>query len=121
MAAMEPVERPPHKEHSIAIGGFDGKMEIVDADEIRVCVPTRACIQFWATIIACFVVVALGVFFMIYQGQGSAYYSVGLTMIGLGSGVLIPGTLFLLWYFSDSQKAQITESWRKRRRPNSCP
>lgn len=122
MAAMEPVEeQPARKSHSIAIEGFDGKTEIVEADELRVCVPTKECIQFWATIVACFVVIGLGVFFMIFQGPTSAYYSVGLAMIGLGSGVLIPGTLPLFRYFDNMQQAPIMVSWHRQGRPDSRP
>lgn len=77
--------------HTIAVTGFDGKSSIVEADEIRVCVPTKECIQFWATVIACFLAIAVGVFFMVFQGTGSTYYSVGLALLGLGTGVLIPG------------------------------
>lgn len=122
MAAMEPVEEQrPRKTHNIAIEGFDGKTEIVEADELRVCVPTKECIQFWATIVACFVVIGLGVFFMIFQGPTSVYYSVGLAMIGLGSGVLIPGTLSFFQYSDDVQQVPIMVSWHRQGRPNSCP
>lgn len=85
-------EVPKRKDsHTIAVTGFDGKNDILEADEIRVCVPTKECIQFWATVIACFLAMAIGVFFMVFQGTGSAYYSVGLSLLGLATGVLIPG------------------------------
>lgn len=124
MAAMEPVDQRPQKQHSIAIEGFDGTTEVIAADEIRFCMPTKDCVQFWATIVACFVVIALGVFFMIYQGQSSAYYSVGLTMIGLGSGVLIPGLalIFLVrLQLLNLQQGPIMVPWLRVRRPDSYP
>jgi ABC-type dipeptide/oligopeptide/nickel transport system permease component len=85
---------PPRKEsdHQIAIHGFDGEpTTIVQADEIRFFAPTKKCVTFWSTIIACFLAIGLGVFFMIYQGTTSPYYSFGMALIGLGVGVLIPG------------------------------
>lgn len=114
---MEPV-----KKHSIAIEGFDGQTEIVQADELRVCVPTKACIQFWATIVACFVCIGLGVFFMIYQGTTSAYYSVGLAMIGLGTGCLSRVTSSSLRIsFLTLFQVQTTEVWHQRRMPRARP
>lgn len=88
----EPEPPRPDDDHQIAIHGFDGQAtQIIEADELRVCVPTKQCIAFWATIIACFLAMALGVFFMIYQGTTSPYYSFGMALLGLGVGVLIPG------------------------------
>ncbi len=90
MEAVKP-ERANSENH-IAIASFDGESpKIIKATELRICVPTRSCIQFWATIVACFVAIAVGVFLMIFQGPDSAYYSVGLALLGLATGVLIPG------------------------------
>lgn len=83
------------KQHSIAVSGFDGEdAQIIHADELRVCVPTKQCIQFWATIVACFVAVAIGVILMTVWPSTSAYFPIGNTMLGMGIGVLIPGELF---------------------------
>lgn len=76
--------------HRILITGFDGHNEVVEADEIRFCVPTAECIKFWATVVACFLAVAIGVFFMIYQGSGSPYFPIGSGLLALAIGVLIP-------------------------------
>lgn len=76
--------------HRILITGFDGHHEVVEADEIRLCVPTAECIRFWATVIACFLAIAIGVFFMIFQGSGSPYFFIGEGLLALGVGVLIP-------------------------------
>jgi hypothetical protein len=90
---MEEVK--PKKQHSIAVTGFDGEdAQIIHADELRVCVPTKQCIQFWATIIACFVAVVIGVVLMTVWPPTSAYFPIGNTMMGMGIGVLIPGDAF---------------------------
>jgi hypothetical protein len=79
-------------EHSIAIHGFDGEAtQVIDADEIRFCVPTKTCIQFWATIIACFVAVAIGVVFMLIPDTTGKLFPIGNSLLCLGCGVLIPG------------------------------
>ena len=74
----------------IAVFDADGHLHEVQADEIRICAPTAKCVKFWAHLGAALVVVAIGVFFMIYQGPTSAYFSVGLGLLTLGVGVLIP-------------------------------
>ena len=78
-------------EHRIAVRDCDGNMEIVEADEIRVCVPTAACLKFWATIASCLIAMGLGVFMMIWGGQSSDLFKVGEALVALASGVLLPG------------------------------
>lgn len=114
-------------DNHIAIASFDGESpRIIKATQLRICVPTRSCIQFWATIIACFVAIAVGVFLMIFQGPDSTYYSVGLALLGLATGVLIPGNpLFCGTFFCvvliSCQQDQISRAWWPRRRPNPRP
>lgn len=74
----------------IAIFDADGNLHQVEADEVKVCAPTAKCIKFWAHLGCAMVVVAIGVFFMIFQGTSSNYFSVGLGLLTLGVGVLIP-------------------------------
>jgi hypothetical protein len=88
------MEVEPHRnssEHRIAIQNFDGTSQIVEADELRICVPTKECIKFWALTIACFVSMGIGMFFMIWGGTSSAYFFIGESLLVMGIGVLIPG------------------------------
>jgi hypothetical protein len=85
-------EAPP--EHRIAIHNFDGTNQVVEADELRVCVPTKECLKFWATLVACFIAMAIGIFFMLYDGTESDYFPIGEALLVLGAGVLIPGPDF---------------------------
>jgi len=66
-------------------------MEIVEADEIRVCVPTAACLKFWATIASCMVAMGLGTFLMIWGGEASGLFKAGEALLAAAAGVLIPG------------------------------
>lgn len=77
--------------HTIALRGMDGVVELVQADEIRVCVPTKDCVQFWVTVGTCIVCIGIGVFFMAWQGYGSPYFVIGQALLTLALGVLIPG------------------------------
>jgi len=78
--------------HSIALRDpFNGHTTVVEADEIHLCIPTRECVQFWVTVAACLIALALGVFFMVWQGSQSAYFFIGEGLLGLSIGVLIPG------------------------------
>lgn len=66
-------------------------MEVVEADEIRVCVPTAACLKFWATVVSCIVSMALGAFLMIWGGEASGLFKAGEALLALAAGVLLPG------------------------------
>ena len=77
--------------HRIAVKDCDGNTEIIEADELRVCVPTAACLKFWATIASCIIAMALGTFMMIWGGQSSDLFKVGEALVALASGVLLPG------------------------------
>lgn len=77
--------------HRIAVSDFDGHVRVIKADELRVCMPTRECAQFWVTIVACFFGAGLGVFFMVWGGQASTYFEVGLGLLSVSVGILIPG------------------------------
>jgi hypothetical protein len=92
---MEEIEiiGPPEREtsdHRIAIQRFDGSVEIIQANELRICVPTKKCIQFWLTCVGCLLAVIIGVFFMIYEGSESNYFPIGAALLGTGIGGLVP-------------------------------
>lgn len=74
----------------IAIFDADGNLHQIEADEVKLCAPTAKCIKFWAHLACAIIVVAIGMFFMIYQGTSSNYFSIGLGLLTLGVGVLIP-------------------------------
>ncbi len=78
-------------DHRIAVRDCDGNTEIVEADEIRVCLPTAACLKFWATIASCMVTMGLGTFMMIWGGQASDLFKIGEALVALAAGVLLPG------------------------------
>lgn len=86
------MQETPQREdsHKIIISNFDGTHEVVEADEIHFCLPTGQCVKFWATIIACFISIAIGIFFMIYQGTSSPYFFIGEGLLAMAIGVLIP-------------------------------
>lgn len=77
--------------HTIAIRDYDGHVSFLEADEVRLCVPTSKCIKFWVTVASCLVAIGIGIFFMVFQGTASAYFFIGEGLLGLGIGVLIPG------------------------------
>lgn len=85
---MKPVQR---ESHIIAVSSFNGKTKLVDADEVRVCVPTKECLQFWVSVCTCAASMILGVFFMIYQGTTSVYFNIGLSLLLFAIGTLTPG------------------------------
>lgn len=90
MEAKEP--EPPRRENTIAIAGFDGEAtQIIEADEIRFCAPTKKCIQFWAAIVTAFVAIGVGIALMLIDGTDSKYFATGSTLLGFGIGFLIPG------------------------------
>lgn len=74
----------------VAIFDADGKMHLVDADEVKTCAPTAKCMKFWASFAGAIIVMILGVFFMIYNGTASVYFAIGNSLLTLGVGVLIP-------------------------------
>ena len=89
--------------HRIAVENFDtGSVEIVEADEIRLCLPSKHVLQFWVTVGACLIGIGLGTFFMIWaQPANSAQctqnctsspiFTIGAGLIGTAFGVLLPG------------------------------
>lgn len=76
--------------HTIAVFDADGKMHRVQADEIRMCAPTTKCVTFWVQCFSAVLVIALGTFFMIFQGASSTFFPVGSSLLSLGVGILIP-------------------------------
>lgn len=76
----------------IAIAQFDGsEPQLVRARQLRICVPTRKCVMFWATVIACFIGIALGALFMTFRGPDNPYFYFGTALLSSSIGVLIPG------------------------------
>jgi len=63
---------------------------MVEANELRFCVPTKECVQFWLTCLGALICIAAGIFFMIFQGSTSTYFPIGAALLGLGVGELIP-------------------------------
>lgn len=76
--------------HTIAIQNFDGETEIVEADELRFCLPNKTCIQFWAMMISCFLMIVIGIAFMTIWGPLSPYFFIGEAMMSTSLGILIP-------------------------------
>ena len=98
-------------QHRIAVRDFDGNMEVVEADELRACMPTAACLKFWATIASCLVAMGLAVFLMIWGGPNSDLLKAGTALLGLATGVLIPGPEY------DKVLQKKRKILRRRRRP----
>jgi len=76
--------------HTIAIQTFEGETQIIEADELRVCLPNKACIQFWVMIITCFAMVVIGIVFMTAWDPLSPYFFIGEAMMTTALGILIP-------------------------------
>jgi hypothetical protein len=76
--------------HTIAVFDADGTMHRVQADEIRMCAPTTKCVTFWVQCFSAVMVIALGTFFMIFQGASSTFFPIGSSLLSLGVGILIP-------------------------------
>lgn len=96
---MEEAPAKNPSEHVIAVANFDGSVTKVEANELRVCVPTRECIQFWAHTIACVVAVIAGLLMMcLFRATGpipdSAVFQAGASLLSLGIGVLIPNPAY---------------------------
>jgi hypothetical protein len=94
---MEAEKKP--SEHVIALANFDGSVTKVEANELRVCVPTRECIQFWAHTLACVVAVIAGIVLMaLFRATGpvpdAAVFQAGASLLALGIGVLIPNPAY---------------------------
>jgi len=87
---QEEPAAPPADERRIAIHRFNGEIEIVHADELRICVPTKECVQFWLTCLGSIICIAMGIFFMIFEGSDSTYFPIGSALLGTGVGGLIP-------------------------------
>lgn len=128
---MEKAEIKKQSDHQIAIHGFDGEeAQIITADEIRFCVPTKKCVQFWATIIACFIAIAIGVVFMLISNDTQQLFAIGQALLCLGCGVLIPGnnSSFVRWRMFtvlvcpiNSHQVRTLKVWQQSRRAHPSP
>jgi len=105
MELPELEKEETHKQ--IAIQNFDGSQTIVEADQYKICVPTRKCVQFWAQVFACFTAVIFGLILVglslfsdnvsvVTIGnyttitKDSLAMEVGLSLFFLGFGILVP-------------------------------
>lgn len=92
---MEEEKSKVVQKHSTGILDIDtGKVTIYDTENIRVCVPTWKCMQFWATFLACLIAIGVGLFLMCWQGTNNPYFYTGESLLALGIGVLLPGPKF---------------------------
>lgn len=89
-AAPTPTPKRTVSEHRIAIQKMSGEIEVVEADEYRAFQCTKECVQFWATTMACAVLLVFGVVMMCVRGQGDPLFPMWSSMAALGAGVLIP-------------------------------
>jgi len=91
---MEERKKPEKGDSHIAIQHFDGKVEVVEATQLRVCVPTKECIIFWfhmlAAVFACLAGIVLMCVFRPTGLNDSAIFQAGVAMLATGVGVLIP-------------------------------
>lgn len=92
---MEEAQKGPGKKEShIAIAGFHGDVQVVAAAQLKVCVPTKECIQFWfhmlAAVFACLAGIALMCVFRTTGLNDPPVFQAGVAMLALGVGVLIP-------------------------------
>lgn len=91
---------PIKKRHSIAVNRFSGgEPMIVEADEYRVCVPTKDCVQFWATIVVCFAAIVFSAVMMVVQGPSSPLFYLWEAVFALAWGVLVPSPNYSLKTF----------------------
>ena len=105
MELQEIEKEETHKQ--IAIQNFDGTQTVVEADEYKICVPTRKCVQFWAQIFACFMAVIFGLVLIgisLFSDNSSVItvgntttvtkdslaLEIGLSLFFLGFGILVP-------------------------------
>lgn len=86
----EPTTRRGPSDHRIAIHNFSGGIRYIEADEVVFCIPTRECVQFWATLVGALLSIGIGIFFMTWKGDASVYFPIGAAMLGTGLGVLLP-------------------------------
>jgi hypothetical protein len=85
------MQQVPARKHSIAIDNFEtGQVQIIEADEYRACIPTKSCVQFWATIVACFICIIFALVVMPLSNPCSVLFHLAASMLGLAVGVLIP-------------------------------
>lgn len=86
------AESPPRKtESTYAIPGFNGgPAEIVKADKIAICVPTKECIQFWFTMLTVAAGVITGTVMMILTPPQSSLFNMWEALALFCFGVLVP-------------------------------
>ena len=77
--------------HSIGISAFNnGEVQVVEVDEILLCMPTKDCVQFWVTIIVCGFVIILCIIGMALFQTDDPKFQICIGFFGLAWGVLVP-------------------------------
>lgn len=95
MEEIKPAPQRTKSEHRIAIQKQDGEVEVVEADEYRPFQCTTACVQFWATILTCGVLLVFGIVMLAIRGTGDTMAPLWAAMVSLGAGVLIPSPNYI--------------------------
>ncbi len=97
-------------EHRIAVSDYSGHIQVVKADEIRVCVPTIECMRFWVTSIICLIGIGAGLLLMLWSTADSGFFKAGEAIAAMAMGILIPGPDY---------SSVLPKRKRKKRRPAS--
>lgn len=98
-------------DHRIAVSDYSGHIQVVKADEIRVCVPTMECMRFWVTAIVCLIGIGAGLLLMLWSTADSGFFKAGEAVAAMALGILIPGP--------DYKSVLPKRKKAKRRRPAS--
>jgi hypothetical protein len=78
-------------ESTYAITSWDGQApQVVKADKIAICVPTKACIQFWFTMCAVAAGAILGAAMMIIVGPDDKLFPMWEALALFCFGILVP-------------------------------
>lgn len=82
---------PSRTESTYAIPGFNGEeAQIVKADKIAICVPTKECIQFWFTMLTLAGGLITGTVMMILTDPQSTLFNMWEALALFCFGVLVP-------------------------------
>jgi len=79
---------------STAIVTADGDIQVVKATNVRVCVPTAKCAKFWAQFAICVLAIVVGVFLVAYFPSSTVQFNVGIGLLTLGIGNMLPSPQF---------------------------
>lgn len=79
---------------STAIVTADGDISVVNAKNVRVCVPTAKCMKFWAQFAICVLAIVIGACLVGFFPVTDAKFNVGIGFLTLGIGNMLPGPQF---------------------------